>query len=115
VAAWHQVIREDAGAWFAAEAAVASAVATSGRRDAQAGLLVQVAEAFAYGVWYGAGAASTDAAPETRVGATEASGQYLATVAMLALLVRDHLDPRTFEVLYRPLAAPIPLHELLRE
>jgi hypothetical protein len=54
-------------------------------------------------------------APETRVGASEASGHYLATVAMLALLARDHLEPAAFDLLYGPFAARIPPAELAPE
>ncbi len=53
--------------------------------------------------------------PELHVRATEASGQYLGTLAMLALLVRDHLEPATFARLYRPFAPHIPVAELGRE
>ncbi len=121
VQTWREAMREDLGAWFAAEEAVARAVVASGRHDEQRPLLMHVAEAFAYGVWYGAGYGGRarltlgESAPELRVRATEASGQYLATVAMLALLVRDHLEPEAFEVLYRPFAALIPVDELRRE
>jgi hypothetical protein len=34
---------------------------------------------------------------------------------MLALLVRDHLERREFELLYRPFAPLIPVAELQRE
>ena len=112
VETWREVMREASGAWFDAEELVARAVIDSGRRDVQKGLLMHVAEAFAYGVWYGRGAG---AAPETRVRATESSGQYLATLAMIALLVRDHLDAATFEVAYRPFRSLIPVAELRRE
>jgi hypothetical protein len=121
VQAWRETMREDVGAWFAAEEAVARAVVASGRHDEQRPLLMYVAEAFAYGVWYGAGYGGRarltlgESAPELRVRATEASGQYLATVAMLALLVRDHLEPAEFALLYRPFAALIPADDLARE
>jgi hypothetical protein len=116
VRAWRESMREESGAWFAAEEAVAHAVVASGRHDEQRPLLMYVAESFAYRVWYGGRARLTlgESAPEIRVGATEASGQYLATLAMLALLVRDHLEPATFEILYRPFAALIPVVEIVR-
>jgi hypothetical protein len=113
VETWRDLMRDEAGAWFAAEEVVARAVVVSGRRGVQKELLLHVAEAFAHAVWYGGRA---DAAPpETRVRATEASGQYLATLAMLALLVRDRLDAGTFDVVYRPFAALVPLSDLGRE
>jgi hypothetical protein len=91
---------------------MAHAVVASGQRDAQKELLMHVAEAFAYGVWYSGRAG---AAPETRVRATESSGQYLATLAMLALLVRGHVDAGTFDVLYGPFRELIPVADLGRE
>ncbi len=115
VADWHQTMREEAGPWLAAEEALAHAVVASGRRDAQRPLLLYVAQAFARAVWYGPEARAGGVAPETRVGASEASGQYVATVATLALLARDHLEPAEFELLYRPFVPFIPLAELGRE
>ncbi len=112
VEAWRHALREDADAWFAAEEAVAAAVAASGRRDEQKPLLLHVAEAFAYAVWYRGGEVE---APETRVRSTEASGQYLATLAALALLVRDRLGAREFAVLYGPFASLIPADEVWPE
>jgi hypothetical protein len=117
VAAWRASMRADATAWFAAEEAVARAVVTSGRHHEQRPLLIPLAEAFAYSVWYRGRPRLTrgESAPELRVRATEASGQYLGTLAMLALLVRDHLEPATFELLYRPFARLIPAAGLGRE
>jgi len=117
VQAWRESMREASGAWFAAEEAVAGALVASARQQEQRPLLMHVAEAFAHRVWYGGRVRLTlgEAAPELQVRATEASGQYLATLAMLALLVRDHLDAPTFAVLYRPFAALIPVDALGRE
>jgi hypothetical protein len=117
VVAWRESMRDDASAWFAAEEAVARAVVTSGRHHEQRPLLIPLAEAFAYSVWYRGRPQLTlgESAPELRVHATEASGQYLGTLAMLALLVRDHLDAATFDLLYRPFAALIPAADLGRE
>jgi pyruvate/2-oxoglutarate dehydrogenase complex dihydrolipoamide acyltransferase (E2) component len=114
---WREAMREDGDTWFAAEEAAARALVASGRHAAQKPLLIYIADAFAHRVWYRGRTylASGTAAAELRVGATEASGQYVATVAMLALLVRDHLDPRAFDVLYRPFAALIPAADLVRE
>jgi hypothetical protein len=68
-------------------------------------------------VWYRARRHDTPGAPppELHVRATEASGQYLGTLAMLALLVRDRLDAPTFARLYRPFAPHVPVAELGRE
>jgi hypothetical protein len=112
---WHRSMREGSDAWFAAEEAVGQAVIMSGRHGQQRPLLMAVADVFANSVWYGPAARSGGAPPERRVGATEATGQYLTTLAMLALLVRDHLEPPTFELLYQPFAVPIPPAELTAE
>ena len=113
VAAWRETMRQDLGAWFAAEDAVAHAVVTSGRYHEQRPLLIHMADAFARHVW--SRGPRGGVAPELRVHATEASGQYLGTVAMLALLVRDHLEPAAFARLYRPFAALVPTAALGRE
>ena len=109
VADWHQTMRAEPEAWFASEEALGQAVVSSGRRVEQEPLLMDVAQAFARAVWYGPEARGAHVpAPELRVRSSEAAGQYLATVAMLAVLVRDHLEPATFARLYRPFAAFIP-------
>ncbi len=110
VATWRDSMRHGAEAWLAAEDAVGLAVVASGRHHEQRPLLVHVADAFAHLVWHGG-----TAEPELRIQATEASGQYLATVAMLAVLVRDRIDAATFDLIYRPFAAYIPPTKLERE
>ena len=116
LAAWRQSMRADASGWFAAEEAVARAVVSSGRHADQKPLLMHMADAFAHLVWYGGRAAREHAPPpELRVQGSEASGQYLTTLAMLALLVRDQLEPATFALLYEPFAPYVPLDELAPE
>ena len=84
----------------------------TGRRAEQKPLLMHVADAFSTIVWHGGGTArEREQAPELRVQASEASGQYLATLAMLALLVRDRLEPSAFAMLYQPFAPHIALDE----
>jgi hypothetical protein len=116
VQAWHQVMRAESDAWFAAERAAGHAVLAAGRAPEQEVLLDRLAECVLRRVWYrDGGGGLPPGTPERRVGATEASGQYVATVAMLGLLVRDHLGAAEFELLYGPFAALIPLAELGRE
>ncbi len=117
VGTWRETMRAESAAWFAAEEAVAQALVASGRHHEQGPLLMYIAEAFAHHVWHSGRAHLTlgAPAPEQRVRATEASGRYLGTLAMLALLVRDHLEPATFEMLYRPFATLVPGAELARE
>jgi hypothetical protein len=112
VHAWREAMRAESDAWFAAERAVADAVVTAGRTAEQEVLLGHLADAVLRSVWYRCGIGQT---PEARVGATEASGQYIGSIAMLALLVRDHLGAAEFALLYRPFARVIPIDELGRE
>ncbi len=112
---WHQVMRSESDAWFAAEEAAAHAVLVAGRTAEQEVLLGYLADCVLRGVWYRDAHGQPPGTPEARVGATEASAQYVGTIAMLALLVRDHLGAAEFALLYRPFATLIPLEELGRE
>lgn len=47
------------------------------------------------------------------MGATEASGQYAAPLAMPAVRVRDHLDPRACALMFAPFARLIPVADLV--
>jgi hypothetical protein len=114
VAAWRQNMRSAYDTWFAAEDQVAQAIVRSGRHMEQRPLLIHMADAFSQRVWTGRPRVESGPA-ERLVHATEASGQYLATLAMLAVLVRDHLDAATFEQVYQPFAALIPIAELAPE
>ena len=114
VSTWRDRMRVGYDSWFAAEDAVAQAIVRSGRQVEQRPLLIHVADAFSQRVWTG-GHRDDAGAPERLVRATEASGQYLATLAMLAVLARDHLDAATFDQVYQPFAALIPIHELAPE
>ena len=96
-------------AWFAAEDAVAQAITAAGRHAEQEVLLEQIAQLFRTVPWF------TPAQPGARIHASEPSGQYVATIAMLALLVRDRIGPADFELLYAPFATLIPPVELDRE
>jgi hypothetical protein len=114
VSTWRQRMRVGYDSWFAAEDAVAQAIVSSGRQVEQRPLLIHMADAFSQRVWTG-GHRDDSGAAEQIVRATEASGQYIATLAMLALLVRDHLDAATFDQVYQPFAALIPISELAPE
>lgn len=112
VQAWRDVMRSESEGWFAAERAAGNAVLAAGRSAEQQVLLGHLSDAVLRTVWYRGGVGQT---PEARVGATEASGQYIASIAMLALLVRAHLEAGDFELLYRPFADVVPVEELGRE
>jgi hypothetical protein len=112
---WHQLMRTQSDAWFSAERSAGTGVLASKRTAEQRALLEKIAECVLQRVWYRNARGQLASTPEERVGSTEASGQYTATIAMLALLVRDYLDAREFELLYRPFAALIPLEQLASE
>lgn len=116
VQAWRQAMRAESDTWFAAEQAAGRAVLAAGRTAEQEVLLDRIAECVLRGVWYRGGArGESPRTPEERVGATEASAQYVSTVAMLALLVRDRLPAAQFAVLYRPFATLISVADLRGE
>jgi hypothetical protein len=115
VTAWHDAMRADSDAWFAAERATAYAVAASGRQAEQEFLIRHISDRFLRRVWYRGSGNHTPRTPEVRVGASEASGQYVATVAMLALLVSDQMAEAELAVLYRPFTDVVPRKDLERE
>jgi hypothetical protein len=114
VATWRAIMRAESDTWFMAEAAAGRAVLATGRSAPQERLLGEVAMAVLHGVWYRRGLLGEEP-PETRVDATEASGQYVASVALVAVLVSDELEAAQFELLYLPFALTIPVEELERE
>jgi hypothetical protein len=107
--AWRAAVVASGEAWFAAEESVARAIRNTRRYDEQEVLLRHVTELFRRARWF------VPTAPGARIRATEASGQYVATTAMLALLVADQIATADFELLYRPFATLIPTAELARE
>lgn len=92
--------------WFEAEAQVAKAIGDTRRYSEQEILLSNIAEVFRRASWF------RGAEPGASIGASDASAQYVGTLAMLALLVRDRLRPEQLELLYRPFAHSIPISEL---
>jgi len=118
VLAWRELMATATEAWFAAERAAARAVQEAQRTAQQRTLLAQMADGVLHGVWYREARterdrrSERDRRPELQVGATEASAQYVATVAMLALLVRDRISAGDFALLYEPFDAEVPLEAL---
>ncbi len=100
---WHQLAGQR---WFQAEAAVAAEIEATMRYSEQEMLLEQIADMFQRATWF------RRSEPGDAVGAAEPSSQYVGTLAMLALLVRDRLDPDHLEILYQPFAQFIPEREL---
>ena len=106
---WHRTAAEHGDAWFVAEAAVADGVERTRRHTEQSVLLRHMGNLFLSKSWF------TAAAPGARIRAAEPAGQYVATLAMLAILVRDGITPAQFDLVYHPFHAIIPLAELVGE
>jgi hypothetical protein len=109
-AAWADLLDGGAEAWLAAERAAADAVATVGRTAEHDVLLEQLGAAFRRPLGFAGAAGAAD-----RVNETDASAEYVAAVALAAVLVRDGLAAEHFALLYRPLAPHIRLDGLERE
>ena len=107
---WRRAIAEDPAGWFASESAAARAVRAAGRERDQEAVIAALSDVVRRRGWwrldYPDGA--------TRAGFTEASVQYAATLAAIALVVRDVLPAQDLELIYAPFAALIPLSELSR-
>lgn len=103
---WRRAVSLASTQWFAAESAVATAMRATGRHAEQEILLEQLLLAMRHAGWM----RRSDALEV--VGASEASLQYTATLALLALLLRDRLTAREFALLYSPFASLIPPEEL---
>lgn len=100
---WHRLADKR---WFQAEAAVAEAIEATSRYREQEMLLEKIAEVFRRASWF------RRSEPGAGVGASEPSSQYVGTLAMLALLVRDRIDPDHFNILYQPFVQFIPERDL---
>jgi hypothetical protein len=107
---WREVIRAwrttVTDAWHDADAAVASAVAVSERRQEREDLLSELGDITRRTRWHGGDATGQSAL------AIESSAHYVASLAALALLVRDHLSRHHFDALYRPFNEVVPLTRL---
>jgi len=105
---WRHTVTTDPSGWFAAESAVGRAVHATGRKMAQESLLEALSDvAKRRGWWRIDRIQTTDGR-----GLTEAAVQYAATLAVIALLVRDVIAAAEFEVVYAPFAPALPLAEL---
>ena len=110
VEGWHRLMNAAGEDWLAAEHAVALAVTAAGRDAEQAWLVEQLGVVFPRAPWL---AGAPLGAP--RVDATAASAEYVTTVAVRAVLVRDWLPAEDFGLLYAPLAPVMPAEALARE
>lgn len=100
IAAWRATVTD---AWHEADAAVAAAVAASERRQAREELLSELQDIIRRVRWNDA-----DWTGSSRE-ATESTAHYLASLAGVALLVRDRIAHREFDALYFPFMGIIPL------
>ncbi len=100
IAAWRATVTD---AWHDADSAVASAVAASERQQAREELLSELGEITRRIRWNGGETTGSSAQ------ATESTAHYLASLAALALLVRDRITRRELDALYFPFMGVIPL------
>jgi hypothetical protein len=102
---WRRVVAEDPPAWFAAEGTVGSAVGATHRQLVQEALLEELTDVVRRRGWWRLD--RVEAADGQ--GLTEAGVQYAATLATIALLVRDVIPAQDFELIYSPFMALVPL------
>jgi hypothetical protein len=100
IAAWRTTVTD---AWHEADSAVAAAVTESDRRQAREEVLSEIGDIARRIRWDGG-----DATGNSRQ-ATESTAHYVASLAALALLVRDRITRRAFDALYAPFIGVIPL------
>ena len=103
---WRRAVSQGSTQWFVAESAAAEAMRSTDRHVEQEMLLEQLVDLLRRAGWM------RHTGALEMVGASEASVQYTATLAILALLLQDRLSPRDFSMLYSPFAPLIPLEEL---
>ena len=102
---WRAVFSED---WHEADRAAAAAIDAAGRHRERDAVLEAKFETFRRADWYRGAAIGVAGRP------MKATSQYVATAALMALLVREYLAREHFETLYRPFAEAIPVPELER-
>lgn len=97
---WRAVVGR--GSWFQAEDAVSAAIAATNRYVARDRMQGRLYDIFRTARWFHA------EVPGTAVPGNEATAQYVASSALLALMVRERLHAHEFDVLYAPFASAIP-------
>jgi hypothetical protein len=101
VHAWRVELAKSS-AWHTAEDAVSRAIAETARHRPQWLILERLFNTFREAPWFKAGQ------PGSLIPGSDAAAQYVATAALLALLVRDVLAPAAFQTLYSPFQSIIP-------
>ncbi len=102
---WRTIVAADPPAWFAAEGSVGHAVRTTGRQLMQESLLEELSDVVRRRGWWRLDRIES---PEGQA-LTEAGVQYAATLAVIALLVRDVVPAPEFELIYSPFVPVVPL------
>jgi hypothetical protein len=100
IARWRAVAVSDS--WFAAEAASAGEIRGDLLHVMQDEIVARIYALFKQAPWF------TASAPGARIGALEPAGQYVATVAAIALLVGESLAEEELATLYAPFEQAIP-------
>ena len=99
IEAWRTTVTD---AWHDAGSAVAAAVTESDRRQAREELLSELGDITRRMRWDGGDRAGDSAQ------AIESTAHYVASLAALAVLVRDRIARREFDALYLPFRGVIP-------
>jgi hypothetical protein len=104
---WRTIVAADPPTWFAAEGSVGHAIRTTGRQFMQESLLEALSDVVRRRGWWRLDRVESAEGQ----GLTEAGIQYAATLAAIALLVRDVVPAREFELIYSPFVPVVPLPE----
>jgi hypothetical protein len=102
---WRSIVAVDPPAWFAAEGSVGLAIQTTGRQLMQESLLEELSDVVRRRGWWRLDRIES---PEGQA-LTEAGVQYAATLAAIALLVRDVVPAPEFELIYSPFVPVLPV------
>ena len=106
IRAWRGALAES-GVWHRAEDAVSIAITRTGRHRGQSAVIERLFNLFRDAPWF------KDHQPGSLIAGSDAAAQYVATIASLALLVRDALSTADFEMLYLPFQGLIPAEGLV--
>jgi hypothetical protein len=104
---WRTIVAADPPAWFAAEGSVGQAVRTTGRQLMQESLLEELSDVVRRRGWWRLDRIESAEGQ----GLTEAGVQYAATLAVIAVLVRDVVPTQEFDLIYSPFEPVVPVPE----
>jgi hypothetical protein len=92
--------------WHEAEDHLSVAISETRRFHERERVLEHIYQVFRRSPWF------TERKPDSHIPGSDASAQYVTTVALFALLVCDRLSAHDFDVLYSPFAGCIPPSQL---